>query len=261
MTDIVHNPAFNRLGKKPPQPDPRDFLLSKYLTTLPRIPAVRNWSEGVTDWGMLGNDVCGDCVPAAVAHTVMEMTNDADGPMVMPTTDQVISFYSTITGEEGAAYNPANGANDDGCVITDALNEWRKNGFLGHKLGAYAKVNLNDPKYMRAAIDLFGAVNIGVQLPITAQWQDTWFVSDPTLQGDAAPGSWGGHSVPLIGYNIEKKNFLCVTWGALKIIKWSFLPTYCDEAWALLSTDWTDGSKVAPSGFDLAQLQADLNNL
>ena len=42
---------------------------------------------------------------------------------------------------------------------------------------------------------------------------------------------------------------------------WSFWETYCDEAYAILSTDYLDGSKKAPAGFSMQELQADLADL
>ena len=39
---------------------------------------------------------------------------------------------------------------------------------------------------------------------------------------------------------------------------WNFWNIYCDEAYAVLSPDWIGQAKLAPSGFDLAALEADL---
>jgi hypothetical protein len=109
------------------------------------------------------------------------------------------------------------------------------------------------------AIDLFGAIDVGLALPISAQYQQTWHVGSHPIIGDARPGTWGGHSVILVAYY---KNVLgCITWGQIKFMTWEWLATYCDEAWALLSNDWVSGNSPAPSGFDLSQLQQDLQAL
>ena len=45
---------------------------------------------------------------------------------------------------------------------------------------------------------------------------------------------------------------------------WGFWAAYCDEAYAILSPDFLkqkNGQTVAPSGFNLAQLQEDLADL
>jgi hypothetical protein len=56
----------------------------------------------------------------------------------------------------------------------------------------------------------------------------------------------------------DQKGFTCITWGQLKTMTVAFWNKYCDEAHALLAQDWLT-AKGAPSGFDQAQLQADLN--
>ena len=132
------------------------------------------------------------------------------------------------------------------------------------------------------AIWLFGGAYIGVRLPITAQNQDVWDVPAHPGPNDE-PGSWGGHAVQLVGYDcglpiadgrlsIEEpsvnrqssidnhQSFLtCITWGRLKRMTWAWLEKYCDEAYALVSKDWIKANGIAPSGFDFATLEADLN--
>jgi hypothetical protein len=108
---------------------------------------------------------------------------------------------------------------------------------------------------IRAAINLFGGVYIGLSLPVTAQSQDVWdltSLSDP----NAEPGSWGGHCVFVVGYDAD--GFTCITWGALKKMTNAFWVNYCDEAYALFGADWINTGGQAPSGFDAAQLTADL---
>jgi len=65
--------------------------------------------------------------------------------------------------------------------------------------------------------------------------------------------------VPVVAY--DANGLTVVTWGALKQMTWGFWQAYCDEAYALLSPDWLKANDVAASGFDLAQLNADLNAL
>jgi len=51
----------------------------------------------------------------------------------------------------------------------------------------------------------------------------------------------------------------CITWGQLKKMTWAWFEKYCDEAYAPVSKEWIEAQGVAPSGFDLATLEADLN--
>jgi hypothetical protein len=65
--------------------------------------------------------------------------------------------------------------------------------------------------------------------------------------------------VPVVAYDAH--GLTVVTWGALKRMTWGFWQAYCDEAYALLSPDFLNASGVAASGFDLAQLNADLKTV
>ena len=113
------------------------------------------------------------------------------------------------------------------------------------------------------SVYVFEGCYIGVQLPISAQAQvqnhQPWSVPPGGPIGDGKPGSWGGHAVPVVAY--DSRGVTVVTWGALQMMTWSFWEAYCDEAYAILSNDYLDGKKKAPSGFSLQELQADLADL
>jgi hypothetical protein len=128
------------------------------------------------------------------------------------------------------------------------------------------------------AIWLFGGAYIGVELPMTAQSQDIWDVAGGP---DAEPGSWGGHAVYLVGYDFPESQIpspespapspvsrvscpgtmTCITWGGVKKMTWAWFEKYCSEAYALVSKDWLNASGVSPSGFDLAALEKDLQEV
>ena len=82
---------------------------------------------------------------------------------------------------------------------------------------------------------------------------DVWDV----VQGeDGEAGSWGGHAINIIGYDID--GLTCVTWGATKRMTWAFWAAYVDEAYAIISSDFLNQTGQTPGGFDLQMLQADL---
>ena len=54
---------------------------------------------------------------------------------------------------------------------------------------------------------------------------------------------------------------VCITWGAPKQMTWEWFDFYTEEAYGVLSADWAQAGKAAPSGFDLAALQADIGGL
>ncbi len=243
-----------KLGKLRPVHDPRTLQFSNYLTTaaLPAVPDQYAYAQNIapTGWGMMDNDKIGDCTCAAAAHLIMEWT-DANGSLVTPADQDIIAAYSAITG-----YDPATGNNDNGAAETDVLNYWRRNGIASHKILAYTALTTSNHDHIMLATFLFGGCYIGLNLPTAAQTQLIWSVPQGGLTGPGAPGSWGGHAVPVIGY--DQDGLTIITWGATKQLTWDFWDAYCEEAYAIISSDFA-GDKPAPNGFDLAALQQDLN--
>ena len=245
-----------KLGKKPAFHDPRTLMLADYLhgEALPPAPAKFAYAKniGATAWGMMANDKLGDCTCAAAGHLIMEWTDD-NGALFTPTDAQIISAYSAITG-----YDPVTGKNDNGAVETDVLNYWRNTGIAGHTILAYAALEPKNHNHIIESVYLFGGCYIGLSLPVSAQTQKVWSVPAGGAVGKGAPGSWGGHAVPVVGY--DSHGLTIITWGATKKMTWSFWDAYCEESYAIISNDFA-GTKPAPNGFDLAALQNDLKNI
>jgi hypothetical protein len=170
----------------------------------------------------------------------------------------LMAAYSAITG-----YNPTTGANDNGAVEIDVLNYWRQSGIAGHKIGAYMALEPSNHNHIMDSVFIFEGCYIGVQLPISAQAQtqnhQPWSVPPGGTTGDGKPGSWGGHAIPVVAY--DSRGVTVVTWGALQTMTWTFWEAYCDEAYAILSTDYLNDKQEAPQGFSMKQLQADLADL
>ena len=235
-----------KLGKKARRFDRRTLRLARYLTpSLPPPPPKVTNSQGVADWGMMLNDRFGDCTIAGVAHAIQVWTLSAGNEITAPDAT-VLQYY-----EKWDGYDPNTPDSDHGGVELDVLNQWRKDGFCGHKLQAYADTDPQDTLHVRQAIALFGGLYIGLLLPVSAQSQDVWDV-DTSSKGQ--PGSWGGHCVFVPDYDAD--GLTCITWGQLKKMTWGFWGTYCDEAHALLSPEWQP-----PKGFDMAALETDLEQV
>ena len=241
---------MHKLGKLQKRHDPRTLRFAKYLQAwnLPPIPDVCDWGAKVSAWGMMGNDNAGDCTCAAAGHLILEWTANDSKPF-MPTDEQIIEAYSAITG-----YNPKTGLNDNGAAELDVLKYWLGKGIAGRKISAFVALQENNAVHLKSACYLFGGAYIGLQLPTTTQGQDVWDVV-PGME----VGSWGGHAVPIIGYNPVGP--VCVTWGAPKQMTWAFYAACCDEAYAVLGPEWTGVDAKAPNGFDLELLQSDLKEL
>lgn len=238
-----------KLGRKAVKTDSRTLKLAQYLgPALPPPPPSADWTQGITSWGMMLNDTLGDCTIAGCGHAVQVWTANAGREATVPNAT-IEKYY-----EKWDGYKPGDPSTDNGGVELDVLNKWKQQGFAGNVLTAFADPNPANLTEIRQSIALFGGVYIGLSLPNTAQNQDVWDVT-PNGGADADPGSWGGHCVFVPKY--DENGFTCITWGAPKTMTLAFWNAYCDEAHTLLSPDWI-AAKGSPSGFDQAQLLADL---
>lgn len=255
-----------RLGRWPKKYDRRTLQFSKYAKALPPPPDNSGYVDAVSEWPMELNDTTGDCTIACADHQILQWTTYAKPPGVVISEAATLKAYMAVSG-----FNPNDPSSDQGANILDVLKYWRKTGIGGHKIKAFAAVDPADRVAMKQAVMLFGSVNIGVDLPITAQDPATgingkpvWATPDMGPVGDGAPWSWGGHCVPIVGYGVDHKGnhgTMVVTWGQLYDATWGFLDLYCSEAWAIITDDWFAKDGLAPSGFDMAQLMADLAQL
>ncbi len=147
--------------------------------------------------------------------------------------------------------------NDNGAVEIDVLNYWRQTGVGGHKIVAYVALEPSNREHVRDACFIFGGCYIGLALPTSAQTQDVWSV--PPVESD------GSRRTRIVGgtrrahRRIRRAGGLVVVSGApLKRMTWEFWDAYCDEAYAIYSTDFLEPDKKAPNGFDMAALLRDL---
>ncbi len=245
-----------KLGKKAAKKDQRTFALRNYLRAvkLPPVPDHATWSAKVPEFPMYLNDQIGDCAIAGPAHLLQVWSfNDVDTPDFTPSDDQVIREYMKVGG-----YDPTNPGSDNGCILLDVMNTWRRDGLCGHKIGAYVGVNPQEHDMVAAAIHLFGGLTIGLRMPSAWQtMQGTWKAPSRFHRfGPWAPDSWGGHCVIVVDY--DETTVTAVTWGGLQKLSWNALQSYCDEAFAAISVDWLGPDGKAPNGFDTRALAADL---
>jgi hypothetical protein len=240
------------LGKLAPRHDARTFKLCALLgPSLPAPPPSVDWTKPLpADLGEMANDRLGDCTCAGAAHLVQTWTGNR-GDMLTIADDAIVAAYSAVAG-----YTPNDPTTDNGAALLDVLNFWRQTGIGGHQIGAFAAVDHANVVEVKQACDLFGGLYTGVQLPQSAMdatdngaaWSD---VDDTNILG--------GHCVALVGYDADGVTY--VTWGKRQRATWAWVERYADEMYALIAADWVSGAAEAPSGFDLAQLQADLGAL
>jgi hypothetical protein len=246
MTTVTRT---RELGKLPVRTDVRTLRIARYIdrAKLPPAPESLDLTGHVGEWPMYANDRIGDCTIAAAGHMIEAWTGESRGRAVEVSERSVLDAFNRVK-----QVDPVSG--EAGAVVLDVLRYWRRDGIGKHRIGAYAQVPLHDRALVRSSAWLFGGLYVGVELPLTAQEQEVWDWTG-SLDGPARPGSWGGHAIDLVRYGPD--GLTVVTWGELKDVTWEFWDRYCDEVYAILSSDFLARGK-APNGFDLAALKADL---
>jgi hypothetical protein len=238
------NPHRRRLGKLPARTDARTIQLRQHITpALPPPPAAIHWEKPITNWGTMGNDEYGNCVIATAGHEILSWRANELADTKRITDSAVIA----LSRQMGAL---------DGYNILDRLNYWRQHGMWAHGLWLFAQIAPDNSTLIKSAISIFGAADIGLQLPRAWQNAQVW---DTGHGFEYEPGGWGGHSVPIVGYDAEL--LYIVTWGEIQPITWRAIPVYCDEAYADISADWLAKNGTTPSGFNLDTLKAALQEI
>jgi hypothetical protein len=223
--------------------DRKKIALHDFMASLPTPPTALDNTDGLTDWHMMLNDSLGCCTCATCGHMITAWTKG----IIVPDT-AILTEYEAACG-----YDPANPSTDQGGEIAKVLDYFRDTGVGGYKISAHAEVNMTQLR-VQQAVEVFGAVDLGIQMPVTAQAQvgGLWDIVPDCPTTDADPGSWGGHSVPIVKY--DPTGVWVVTWGQLQKATWQWLMYYADEAHAAISPQWT--SEVDP-----ASLVADLQSV
>ena len=244
-----------RLGRLPSPPEKIKslFNMGTYLAPLPTPPPTLDASEGISNWGMMLNDKLGDCTCAGCGHALEVFTKVASGTEYVPPNSDVLKLYET------QGYKPSDPSTDRGANEISVLSTWRKQGFSGHSLYAYASVAPSNLPLVKTAAWMFYGLYLGLELPLSAQSQTVWDVEDgPASQTD--PGTWGGHCVWAVGY--DASGVTVVTWGQLMKMTWAFWDKYCDETYALIPGDFENlGTQPLANGFNAAQLAQDLSQV
>jgi hypothetical protein len=244
-----------KLGRNTPYTEEEKFRLNlaKYLdfSALPAPPVVVDRASKVTSWPMYGNDTIGDCTCATVGHQIQALTTYASTEETVPESS-VIELYSSVSG-----YDPVTGANDNGAVIQDVINYWRKHGVENDpgKVLAFAQLKqLDSITTVRQVLEIFGTVYIGLDVPQSAM--DQFRAGEPWTVVNESPVE-GGHAVPVQYIDGSANPVGVITWAKLQVMSWEFWTTYVEEAWVVITQDWLEKNGSTIEGFSLTALGAD----
>lgn len=245
-----------RLGRLPKRYHPNTLRAAKYFHSLLPSPATKVYREyKVPDNAKqtFGNDKYGDCVWAMLANFIILTSCHTDPVTIIPTEEQVLEAYAAVTG-----FDPTTGANDNGTVMTDALEYMRTTGLDGQKILGWAQIDHTNLAHRQLGVDLFGATLVGVNFPASAMDQFNsglnWeLVKDSPLDG--------GHAIIHPGYGRQGDDYgTWAKWDQKASAAWSY--AYIDEEYVAILPSWFDlNSGKTPGELDVNALWADLKAL
>lgn len=194
---------------------------------------------------MYQNDRWGCCVISGKAHGLgVTSTYDSDsGGTVQATDQEIIDQYHGICGP-----------GDNGCFIPAVLDVMVRKGFQAggrlYKIDGYVGADWTNKLLVQVCLDIFGPLTIGLNLPQAWTSNSVWDVTNTPIVG--------GHDVTCVGY--DSTGVQISTWGRVYVITWqAFLSTrWIEELWVILYQNWYGNDKLAPSGFNVDSLKADL---
>jgi hypothetical protein len=239
-----------RFGKHPPKVDYRTLRLRDYVRelppppasvdTLPRVYSKLKISDPATLFPMDGNDTLGDCTIAALAHAVT-IYEGLVGKKDITSRSTVVKVYMHLTGGV-----------DSGLNELDVLNYWRRHAVGREKIMAFASIDPKNLTHVQQSIQIFGGVYLGFQVQENC-------IQEFDNHQPWTPGRLtnDGHAVYATGY--DQNGVTVLTWGNVQKGTWAWWSECVDEAYAILPQ--VAKNPDFASGFDIAQLQADLSEV
>lgn len=206
------------------------------------------------------NEAIGDCGDAMVIHGNVAYHICAGTPVPPWQAADAGALYSSVSG-----YVPGDPNTDTGTDNGQLFKYLQGTGATcsadasKHKIVQWLFVNPQDVNVTKLAIWEFVVMYRAVGLPNTAQGQSTWAVTDPTLKGDAAVGTWGYHDVPEVTY--DQGGPLADSWGQPLQATWEFDTAYGVQGIVGVTEEMLDLRGISPAGFNWTKLNADLGAL
>jgi hypothetical protein len=243
--------ATCRFGKHPPKVDYRTLRFKTYLApglaappatynVLPNVYKGTKTNDPKKLFPMDGNDTLGDCTIAALAHSTT-VFHGLTGSQRIMAKKSVEKLYFHLTGGQ-----------DTGLVELDVLNYWRQNKVSGDEILAYVKIDPKSHTHIQQAIQMFGGVYLGFQCQQNCV--EDFQAGKPWTP---APLTNDGHAVYATGY--DQSGITVLTWGSTQQGTWAWWDECVDEAYAILPPEAAKPGFA--TGFDFAQLQADLDDV
>ena len=226
------------------------LMLDGYCDTTIAVPVVlpRNARTQGYGYGMLDNDLYGDCMYAAMYHCQESLRlrwGLAPWPWAAKT---CLAAYFAGNGQQPC---PPGGPGDQGSDPAVAMGYWQSTGLPGHKIVAWGYVPAGSPNTRRLIYEL-GAGVMTLALGTQQQSQGVDFVYTP---GETC-GSWGGHAID--GDSYDEHGFGVINWSEEGTVDNPFEAT-CGQGWFFpLTTAALNSADVGPGGVQFSQMRSDL---
>ena len=231
-----------RTGRRTKRVDPQTLKFADVIRAGAKAPPAeydvdKKYPEiGVRPIPMFLNNELGCCVISGRAHQTLRFEYIEQGGVIRISDSEIRSQY--LDESEGE---------DNGLVVLDSLNSWRKDGWRAggrrYKIDVYAEIDKDDREQFKTAIYMKVGIGLGIFLPNN---YNEVFRSGQHWDGSLAGSTRNGHYVYATGYNADGLTF--ITWGERRFMTWDFVERNCDEGYAIV--DDIDKFDDAASPFD-----------
>lgn len=245
-------------GRRSPSHEP-SLRLSNFAPPPSSPPPRGDVSAGITEWGMLGNNVYRNCGAAAFQHGRMAKSGrnvvDDNGRELLADSQAATDYTLATYYAYGRAMGEPGPQPDHG--VENAT--WLKFLFAQGMIDGYAELDATNPDEVHSAMLNFNGVLIGCELTPDAEQEfinhQPWTISD-TEQ----PSPQGGHAVYLVKYDTDAGSETVITWGAQQncTVAWETGQVQAGhlEAWVFITAD--DAER---NGLNLSALQQAIRDL
>ena len=254
MSVLTHRRHAGKLGRKLGVSEiGSQFKLTDYLVDpLPLHNEPVDFTSGVTQWGMLGNDSLGDCGFAGKVHLDMANAWTAKEQPVGNITDT--SVWPTAA-QVSAAYLAYDNGQDEGVDLGQVLLYWLTNPLANlAPIGGFAQVQCHGNEY-ESAMAIFGGLYTGIA--VSQEMMDEFEEGHPWT---STATDWiGGHCVPHLARNAQWGR--AITWGADQLFSWANWKACAQEAYVVFTPEQMEAPGGVFNGVNVSQLKADITAL
>lgn len=228
------------------------FKLADYLVDpLPAYHGTDDFTHGITDWGIAGNDTKGCCGLASDYHKFGMADAATAGETLAPTPDSGSPAEAAILAE----YAVYDNGQDEGVDLGQWLTYRLTHPLAGlPPIGGFAQVAVHGAEYT-SALHIFGGLYTGIT--VSQEMMDEFQNGEPWTSTNT---DWiGGHAVPHLARNTKWGR--AITWGAQQLFSWENWKVTGEEAYVVFSAEIMNTPGGVFHGVNVATLKADLEKL